>query len=72
MIIDEINSERIQTVLEILINYPNAKQTFLEIADKAVSIERIYYDLAYGTTPALFVIYKTVDDEYLERIRFKK
>ncbi len=58
-----------KTILKSLINFPDAQKEFKKVLKKAVSIKLIYFDFAYGVTPALFVVYATKEDEFLERIR---
>jgi hypothetical protein len=55
-------------ILELVSLYPDAKKEIEEIQRK-YEITLIYYSLAYGVTPALFVLYKKDGDEFLERVR---
>ncbi len=62
-------SIKIEAITETLVNFPEASAEFRAVLEKAIQVKLIYFGFAYGVTPALFVLYQTEEDEYLERIR---
>lgn len=58
-----------EILIRLCVNYPAAKR---EIAKINGDIYDAYYELAYGVTPALFILWRTDDDEFLTRVRLKK
>ncbi len=65
-------SIQIETMAAALVNFPVALAEFRAVVKKARRVKIMYFDFAYGVTPALFVLYTTKDDEYLERIRLER
>ncbi len=55
-------------ISDLLCNYPDAQAEIDEIR-RTSEITMIYFGLAHGVTPSLFVIYTKDGDEYLERVR---
>lgn len=62
-------SIQIETMKAALVNFADAAAEFHRVTEKATRIKQMYFDYAYGVTPALFVVYQTQEDEFLERIR---
>lgn len=57
-----------QAVIDLLVNWPDAQKEI----ESLPGIYGMYYDLAFGVTPAIFVLYRTEDDQLLRRVRLER
>ena len=60
--------QNVAVVRQIMCNFPDVQKQL----DELPNIVSIYFEYAYGVTPALFVLYQKDGDEFLERIRLEK